>query len=515
VADHARSEMAQAEAVIAFIGAQGRPAWLVGGYVRDRLLDRPTHDLDVIVPHGGVRLARAIANAFGGAYFVLDDERDVGRAILHDQADATLEVDVARLRLPELLDDLSMRDFTINAMAQEITRNGAAPDVVDPFGGRSDLDRGLIRAVTESALRDDPLRSLRAVRQSVELGFRIEDATYNLIRRDAALLAGVAGERVRDELMRIVAAPGAWQHVRLLAGLDLLPPILPEAAAQIGVTQTSPHYQDVFDHTRSVMAHLEGVFALLWPGQWAIPAAISGDATIIAGPDQWADLATLLAPYGDDLRAHLARPLAAGRLCRDWLLWAALVHDWGKPAMRSLDAEGNTHFYEHDHWGAMLVQHRGEALKLASDEIAYLARLAHEHMRPTLLAHDLSERPSRRAVYRYYLALGEAGPDCALLSLADSMAGGLNRRAARPDAEIWRRRLSATGQLLSAFFRARVAQVEPPPLMNGRQIMAEFGLASGPQIGQLLDGLREAQAVGEVTTLEAARAWLAERLRAK
>jgi tRNA nucleotidyltransferase/poly(A) polymerase len=507
--------MAQAEAVIAFIGAQGRPAWLVGGYVRDRLLDRPTHDLDVIVPHGGVRLARAIANAFGGAYFVLDDERDVGRAILHDQADATLEVDVARLRLPELLDDLSMRDFTINAMAQEITRNGAAPDVVDPFGGRSDLDRGLIRAVTESALRDDPLRSLRAVRQSVELGFRIEDATYNLIRRDAALLAGVAGERVRDELMRIVAAPGAWQHVRLLAGLDLLPPILPEAAAQIGVTQTSPHYQDVFDHTRSVMAHLEGVFALLWPGQWAIPAAISGDATIIAGPDQWADLATLLAPYGDDLRAHLARPLAAGRLCRDWLLWAALVHDWGKPAMRSLDAEGNTHFYEHDHWGAMLVQHRGEALKLASDEIAYLARLAHEHMRPTLLAHDLSERPSRRAVYRYYLALGEAGPDCALLSLADSMAGGLNRRAARPDAEIWRRRLSATGQLLSAFFRARVAQVEPPPLMNGRQIMAEFGLASGPQIGQLLDGLREAQAVGEVTTLEAARAWLAERLRAK
>ncbi|MDQ1300929.1 MAG: hypothetical protein QG637_850, partial [Chloroflexota bacterium] len=208
--EHIRAELAHADAVIAFIGAQGQPAWLVGGYVRDCLLGRPTHDLDVIVPHGGVRLARAIANAFGGACFVLDDERDVGRAILHDQAGARLEVDVARLRLPELLDDLSLRDFTINAMAQEITAAGAASDIVDPFAGRSDLAKSLIRAVTESALRDDPLRSLRAVRQAVELGFRIEDATYNLIRRDAPLLAAVAGERVRDELMRIVSAAGAW-----------------------------------------------------------------------------------------------------------------------------------------------------------------------------------------------------------------------------------------------------------------------------------------------------------------
>jgi len=495
--------------VVAFIGAQGRPAWLVGGYVRDRLLGRPTHDLDVIVPTGGVSLARAIANAFDGACFVLDADRDVGRAILHDGAGGTLEVDVARFRLPELLDDLSLRDFTINAMAQKITRAGIAPDIVDPFGGRSDLDRALIRAVTEGALRDDPLRSLRAVRQAVELGFRIEDATYNLIRRDAMLLADVAGERVRDELMRIIAAPSAWQHVRLLAELALLPPILPESAAQVGVAQTSPHYQDVFDHTRAVMAHLEGVFALLWPDQWAIPTAVKGDTTIIAGQDQWADLVALLAPHADDLRAHLARPLAAGRTRRDWLLWAALAHDWGKPAMRSLDAEGHAHFYEHDHWGAVLVQHRGEALKLASDEIAYLTRLVHEHMRPTLLAHDLGERLSRRAVYRYYVALGEMGPDCVLLSLADSMA----TRAAKPDAESWRRRLLTTDQLLGAFFRERTTQVEPPLLMNGHQLIAEFGLASGPQIGRLLDGLREAQAVGDVATLEAARAWLAERLR--
>ncbi|MCX7671190.1 MAG: HD domain-containing protein [Anaerolineae bacterium] len=497
------------DAVIALIAAQGRPAWLVGGSVRDRLLGRPTHDLDVIVSEGGVRLARLIANAFDGAYFVLDAERDVGRAILRNRSGETLEVDVARLRSPQLVEDLSLRDFTINAMAQEITAAGLATDLVDPFDGRGDLRRRLVRAVTEGSLRDDPLRCLRAVRQAIELGFRIEEATYNLIRRDASLLTTVAGERVRDELLRIVAAPGAWQHMRLLADLAILPAVLPEAAALIGVTQSPPHYQDAFDHTRSVMAHLEGILALLWPERYAIPAAVADDATVIAPAGMWADVSDLLASYRDDLRSHLLRPLAAGRTRRDWLLWAALAHDWGKPAMRTVDANGGVHFYEHDQWGAVLVQHRGEALKLASDEIAYLGRLVEGHMRPTHLAHD--DPPSRRALYRYYVAMGDAGPECALLSLADSMA----TRAAPPDPEHWRRRFDVTGRLLHVFFRERQERLEPPLLLNGHQLMAEFGLTAGPQIGRLLDGLREAQAIGEVTTLAEARAWLAERIRAR
>jgi len=504
--------MTMIDRVLSFICARGAPAWLVGGFVRDRLLGRPTHDLDVVVLDDGIRLARAVANAFGGAFFVLDDERDVARAVLHDVGGELLEVDVARLRAPELLGDLSLRDFTINAMAADLTACGAsgAPDasqIIDPFGGRADLDGRLIRAVTESSFRDDPLRVLRAMRQSVELGFRIEDATYNLIRRDASLLATVSGERVRDELMRIVSAPGAWQHVRTLASLDLLSPTLPEAASLIGVTQSAPHYQDVFDHTRAVLAHLEGVYAVLWPDVFRVPQAVADDATVIADESQWLDVADLLTPYADDLRAHLVQPLAAGRARRELLFWAVLAHDWGKPAMRIADNDGRTRFYGHDQWGAVLVGHRGQALKLSSDEIAYLTRLVDGHMRPTLLAQE--DLPSRRAIYRFYHDLGDAGPDCTLLSLADSLA----TRAAQPDVESWRRRQAATSLLLEAYFRARTEQVAPDPLMNGHQMMAEFGLKPGPQLGRLLDDLREAQAVGEVMTLEDARAWLAERIR--
>jgi tRNA nucleotidyltransferase/poly(A) polymerase len=472
------------------------------------LLGRSTHDLDVIVPEGGIRLARAVANAFGGASFVLDEERNVGRAILHDSTGAVLEVDVARLRLPALLDDLSLRDFTVNAMAAEIGAEAHGLEVIDPFGGRADLDRRLIRAVTESSFRDDPLRTLRAVRQSIELGFQIEDATVNLIRRDAPMLASVSAERIRDELLRVIPAPGSWRHVRLLADLDLLPYILPESAAQIGVAQTTPHYQDVFDHTCSVIGHLEGILALLWPDVYSRPQPRTEDATIIAVEGRWYEVGELLAPYADDLRAHLMQPLAAGRLRRDWLFWAALAHDWGKPAMRSIDEDERAHFYEHDQWGAMLVGHRGTELKLAADEIAYLSRLVNEHMRPGYLAHDFP--PSRRAIYRFYRDAGDSGPECALLSLADSMA----THAAEPLPANWRQHLGATELMLRAFFRDHAGQVAPAPLLNGHQLMTDLGLKPGPVVGKLLDDLREAQAVGEVSTVDAARVWLAKRLRA-
>ncbi len=385
-----------ADRVIAFIRAQQRPAWLVGGFVRDRLLARDNHDLDLIVPEGGIRLARAIAAAFGGASFVLDDERDVGRAIVPDPTGESLDVDVARLRVPDLLDDLALRDFTVNAIAMDIHTDTAEPILFDPFDGQADLARGLLRAVTEGAFLDDPLRMLRGVRMVAELGFRIEDATYTLTRRDAPLIQHVSGERVRDELMRILTAPEAWQHLRLLAALGLLRYTLPEAAAQIGVAQSVPHYQDVFDHTRSVLAHLAGIYALLWPESgYTRPQPVADDLTVVAAEAQWAEAADLLAPFADDLRVHLSLPLASGHTRKDLLLWAAVTHDWGKPAKRTENDAGQTHFYDHDRWGALLAEARLQALRFAGDEVTYVARLTDLHMRPAHLARDFPPRRGR------------------------------------------------------------------------------------------------------------------------
>jgi tRNA nucleotidyltransferase/poly(A) polymerase len=492
-----------ADRVINFVRDQGRPAWLVGGFVRDRLVGRTSHDLDLVVPEDGIRLARALAAAFGGASFVLDEGRDVGRAILTDESNETLEVDVARLRVPDLMDDLALRDFTVNAIAVDIAAEAPAPHLFDPFDGGTDIARGLLRAVTEGAFRDDPLRMLRGVRMVAELGFRIEDATYNLIRRDAPLIRDVSAERVRDELMRILTAPGAWQQLRLLAALGLLHYTLPESAAQLGVAQSAPHYQDVFDHSRSVLAHLEGIYTLLWPeSAYTLPHPVSDDLTAVAEEAQWADVVATLAPCADDLRAHLILPLASGHTRRDLLMWAAVTHDWGKPAKRTENDDGETHFYDHDRWGALLVEARLQALRFSGDEVAYVARLTDLHMRPAHLAHDFP--PTPKAIYHYFRDADTTGPDCAVLGVADQMA--MQARNFGPQA--WQRRLSTTRMLLDAFFRDRPQSVTPVPLLNGKQVMAELGLKPGPRIGEILEGLREAQATGEVGSVDEAWAWL-------
>jgi tRNA nucleotidyltransferase/poly(A) polymerase len=534
--------------VIEFVRAQGGPAWLVGGYVRDRLLGRPTHDLDLIVPSDAVRLARRLGDAFGGASFVLDAQRDVGRVILADATGQALAVDVARLRVPELLDDLALRDFTVNAMALDIA--SPAMPLVDPFDGRADLDRRLLRAVTEGAFHDDPLRMLRGVRLVAELGLAIDGATFNLIRRDARLLPAVSPERIRDELMRIVASPLGWQHLRLLADLGLLQVALPESAAQSGVAQSPPHYQDVFDHSRSVLAHLQGIFSLIWPdGPHARPQAAPGCATVIAGEDRWREIELTLAPYVADLQQHLAQPLAAGRTRKDALCWAALAHDWGKPLTRTVEAPlveaplveaphaeaphaeappveappveaspveappgGRIRFFDHAHRGAQLVEGRLQALRFSGDEIEYVARLTALHMRPGELANQ--ESLTRRAEYHFFRDAGSYGPDVALLSLADYLATLAPTLAGtephEPEASRWRKRLETARHLLEVYFRERETRVSPAPLLDGRQVMSELGLPPGPAVGVLLEGLAEAQAVGLVRTRDEAVAWLRE-----
>ena len=508
--------------VLAHVRQRGSPAWLVGGTVRDYFLGRATHDLDIIVPEGGIRLARAIAGAFAGGFFVLDHERDVGRAVLRGDEGRPLYVDVARLRAPDLLDDLAQRDFTVNAIAVALQTGEAEPEVIDPFDGRGDVDRRLIRAVSEGAFDDDPLRMLRAVRLAAELGFNIESSTFNLVRRDASLLPRVASERIRDELMRIVTVSGAWRHLRLLSALDLLPFALPEVAALIGIAQSPPHYLDVFDHTRAVVAHMEGLIALLWPeSHYVRPLPVAGDPVIMAAAGRWDDLAGLLDPYVVPLRSHLAQPLAAGHTRRDWLFWGALAHDWGKALTASTGPDGRIHFYGHEHESARLAAERAKGLSAAASEIDYLSWTVEYHMRPGHLAGHYP--PTRRALYHLFRDAGNLSPDIALLTLADQMAthapespeaAPIGQADLAPGGWRWEDQLGVAGLILGNYFspggRAPDDRVlaNPRPLLDGTRLMAEFGLSPGPLVGRLIAALREAQAIGEVTTVDEARTWL-------
>ncbi len=477
------------EVVRRLAGERGVRVWPVGGAVRDLLLARAVHDWDFAVERDALGLARAVADALGGAYFPLDVERDAGRAVLAPEGAGRLVLDFAALRGADLEADLLARDLSINALALDGT--GA---VVDPAGGLADLDAGRVRATSEHAFRDDPVRLLRAVRVAAELGFEIEPQTVAWMRRDAALLARPAAERVRDEFARVLATPCAAVHLERLDAFGLLPHVVPELASLKGVAQSPPHRFDVWHHTLMVVDVLEGGLAAVAGRE------VEARARVDAPPAAWGDLARVLSQFSEDVTAHLAVEVSGGRDRALVLKLAALLHDVGKPRTQSQDADGRIHFYNHEPVGARIAADRLHALRFSRDEIDRVWVIVGQHLRPLHLAR--SERVTRRAIYRYYRATGCGGVDVALLSLADHLATwGPNLEARH-----WTRRLEVAEILLTHFFERYEETVAPPPLLTGHDLMAELGLDPGPEVGRLLEALREAQAAGEIATRDEALA---------
>jgi putative nucleotidyltransferase with HDIG domain len=213
----------------------------------------------------------------------------------------------------------------------------------------------------------------------------------------------------------------------------------------------------------------------------------------------------VLSQFASDVATHLAVEVSGGRDRALSLKLAALLHDVGKPATRSQGEDGRIHFYNHEPVGAHMAATRMRALRFGRDETERVRVIVGQHLRPAHLAR--TDRVTRRAVYRYFRATGCAGVEVALLSLTDHLATwGPNLQEQR-----WTRRLEVAETLLTHYFERREETVAPPPLITGHDLMAELGLDAGPEVGRLLEAVREAQAAGEVGTRGEALA-LAERL---
>ena len=193
-------------------------AVLVGGAVRDGLLNRlpPCPDLDLVVPGAVLGTVQRLAREHGGACVVLDEQRQMARLVLKGWT-----IDFARLEGDDLTEDLFRRDFRLNAIALSLS---APQQLIDPTGGLQDLQDGLICAIRESNLRDDPLRLLRALRLMAELEMRIDTDTLAMVKANGALLTHSAPERIQAEVLKLVAAPAADAAITLLQSLDLLKP---------------------------------------------------------------------------------------------------------------------------------------------------------------------------------------------------------------------------------------------------------------------------------------------------
>ena len=278
------------EQVFALADELSVPVCLVGGTVRDILLGRPTHDLDFCVDGDGLRLARALADRLGGAYVTLDHERGTGRVLLpqgdreRGQTAPVSSLDLASLRAGDLTGDLADRDFTVNAIAIGHGPSGALC-VFDPLHGRRDLQQRTLRAASAHTFRSDPVRTLRAVRLSNQLGLAIEPETRAALRAAAHLLAGVSPERIRDEWFKILAEPHAAHALRVAHRFALLELVAPPLARLSG---SEPHaagsLQDALDHALDTVDAIERLYDALRSAP-SVPGVDLAPELVALGPD--------------------------------------------------------------------------------------------------------------------------------------------------------------------------------------------------------------------------------------
>ena len=461
----------------AILTQQNRQAYVVGGFVRDWLLDRETADIDIAVSGDALGIAQEVAEAVDGTYVLLDEANKIARVVVVGD-EQPRHLDFTSFS-DGIENDLGRRDFSIDAMAVELQGLlSGSPQLIDPFSGESDLRMGQVRAVSQQIFEEDEARLLRAVRLSAELGFEIEPDTESLIRQDCQLARLVPGERLREELLRLLALSGAGDVVRYLDRLSLLAEVIPELGVMKGVEQPKEHYWGVFDHSVETVATVE---FLLRESQWKY------------------DKEDLLAvtPWSEEISQHFDEEVSSGSNRRLLLKLSGLLHDIAKPATKTVDETGKMRFLGHGKQGAAMAAAILERLRFSGREIRLVENLVYHHLRPAQMAND--GLPTSRAIYRYFRDTEGAGIDVLFLALADYLA----TQGPRLDIKEWQQHNQLMNYILTEHFEQQAVTL-PIKLIDGHDLMEVFGLSPGPLFGELLTEVREAQAAGELNTKEEA-----------
>lgn len=419
----------------------GLECYVVGGYVRDLFLERPSNDIDVVVVGSGISMAEALKKQLGGRAH-LSVFRNFGTAQVKYNG---LEIEFVGARKESyshdsrkpvvedgtLEDDQNRRDFTINALA--VCLNGARfGEMVDPFDGLADLEDGIIRTPLDPDITfsDDPLRMLRCVRFAAQLNFFIEDETFDALTRNADRIKIISGERVQEELNKIMMTATPSKGLVELYRCGLLPRLLPELTAlDIVEKRNGRAHKNNFYHTLEVLDNVSR--------------------------------------HSDNL----------------WLRWAALLHDIGKPKTKRWNNALGWTFHNHNFVGAKMVPDIFRRLKLPMDaKMKYVRKLVDLHMRPIVIADEVVTDSAVRRL------LNDAGDDIDdLMTLCEADITSKNEGRKKHFLENFRIVRSKLHDLKEKDYK-RLLQ----PCIDGNEIMSMFNLKPSHEVGELKKYLKDA-----------------------
>ncbi len=437
--------------------------YLVGGFVRDLLLEKSAADIDLVIDEEVKEIAVEFARRTDGNFVVLDEKRKNYRVVVDEEI-----YDFSLLQGRSISEDLLRRDFTINACALPLTKkvvdeliaeNCPEAEIIALESSRKDLEQGKIRATNQNTFTDDPLRLLRAVRFKAELGYEIVAETERKMQQAAGKLVTAAAERIKDELMKIFQAPqAAFNTAYLEEKFGVFSLLISDVSELKKRGQCKYHQEDIWTHSVYAVEKLEQ----------------------LAADEFWAQ-----------------------RIKKDnWplLKLGGVVHDIGKLLTEEV-VEGKTCFYGHQKEGAPYVASILEQLAFSRREIKYMKTLVRYHMRPLNLysAEDLTFKGK----YRLFRAIEDWTPDVCLLAAADMLSTvNLNGGGAA----------AGSRQFLRDLVREREEQTAKtePQLVSGNDIMDTFSVPEGPRVGELLAVVKEAQAAGKINTREEALNYLQE-----
>lgn len=474
--------------------AEDHEVWLVGGSIRDLLRGYTTlPDLDLATSFDPIPAAREYARKTGAGFVVLDEERQVVR-VVRTWEDEHYTFDISRFRAENIDDDLRARDFTINAIAARLSLAADAVDIkpgrpskqsgnaeacelqlYDPLSGCEHLRQGLIIPCSDNLFTDDPLRLMRAFRFSALFNASFSPQLHRMVVDQAPLLKGVSGERIRDELFKVLQVDNSTQWIRIMHETGILAVIFPQLAACEGVEQNEWHHLDVFEHSMLTLENLEKLL-------------LAQDR-----PEWW-----------PTFEKYLDENLSGSRRYRELLKLGCLLHDLGKPDCKRIDNEsGRVIFHGHEMEGVRITRDISESLRLSVNESQYLQLLVKNHMRPGVM---LQQGVNDKRLFRYFSETGRDGLGIALLSLADrcSAQGSLSSNE-----------LTEFELGIMNIMQALYEQLKRPklaPFLNGNDLIKHFKLKPGPEFKRILEALEEAQFLGEITSREEAMARVSELL---